>query len=213
MTEHASDVVFTAAVKAVQERLGSRAAMQRMAATRDFQVRIGADLAAFLAERDSAYLATASAEGQPYIQHRGGPKGFLRVLDDTTLGFADFDGNRQYITLGNLSENPKAALFVMDYPTRRRIKLWGTARVVEDDAELVARLRHPDCPADPRRAIVFAVAAWDVNCQQHITPRHDEDTIARALHKVMAENAALKAELARLNSTEIKSEIKRDSPS
>jgi len=198
MSGHASDVAFTAAVKAVQQRLGSRADMQAMAEGRDFQTTISADLAAYLAERDSVYMATASADGQPYIQHRGGPRGFLRVLDEHTLAFADFGGNRQYVSLGNLSENDRMALFAMDYATRRRVKIWGRGRVVEGDAGLTASLHQPDYDARPQRAIVIAVTAWDINCNQHIVPRHDEATIARALEKVMQENAELKAEIRRL---------------
>ena len=198
MSGHASDVAFSDAVKAVQRRLGSRADMQAMAEGRDFQTAISPDLAAYLAERDSFYMATASAGGQPYIQHRGGPRGFLRVRDEHTLAFADFSGNRQYVSLGNLSENDRVALFVMDYATRRRVKLWGRGRVIEDDAKLTASLHHPDYDAIPQRAIVITVMAWDINCNQHITARHDEATIAEALQKVMRENAELKAEIERL---------------
>ena len=198
MTGHISDVAFTDAVKAVQERLGSRQAMQRMASTRDFRRRVTADLAAFLAQRDSFYLATASAGGQPYMQHRGGPPGVLQVIDEGTLAFADFPGNRQFITLGNLSENDRAAIFVMDYASRQRIKIWGRARVEEDDPALIARVDAGGYPVSPQRAIVFAVSAWDVNCEKHITVRHDEDTVARAMHKVMQENAALKARVQEL---------------
>jgi uncharacterized protein len=127
--------------------------------------RVDAALAAFIAERNSFYIGTASADGQPYIQHRGGPKGFLRVLDGRTLAFADLEGNRQYITVGNLAENPKAFLFLMDYANRRRVKIWGTARV-----ESVAG----------QRAIVFAVESWDINCPQHIPRKFDEEELATA---------------------------------
>ena len=141
--QYPSDIAFTPAVKAVQAAKGSRASYARME-RRGWQTRITPDLAEFLAGLDMFYLGTASADGQPYIQHRGGPPGFLKVLDDRTLAFADFAGNRQYITLGNLSENPKAFLFLMDYANRQRVKLWGTARVVEDDAELLDHLRDPN---------------------------------------------------------------------
>ncbi len=143
MTAKVSDLAFTPAVKAWQARLGSRAGYARMAEKKDWQDKVTPELAAFLAERDSFYLATASAEGRPYIQHRGGPAGFLKVLDDRHLAFADFGGNRQYITAGNLSENDRAAIFLMDYANRRRIKLWGRARVVEDDGELLDGLVEP----------------------------------------------------------------------
>src|SRR5260370_21305331 len=133
-----------------------------------WETRVTPELAAFLAERDSAYLATATSAGQPYIQHRGGPKGFIRVLDDKTLGFADFIGNRQYITTGNLAENDRAFLFLMDYTHRRRVKIWGRARVVVDDAKLVAELMPEDVAARPEQAIVFTIETWDTNCPQHL---------------------------------------------
>ncbi|MCH8138828.1 MAG: pyridoxamine 5'-phosphate oxidase family protein [Proteobacteria bacterium] len=193
-----SDIAFTPAVKALQERNGSRAGYARMAEKKDWHDTVTPDLAAFLAERDSFYLATASAEGRPYIQHRGGPKGFLKALDDKRLAFADFGGNRQYISAGNLSENDQAAIFLMDYPNRRRIKLWGRARVVEDDPELLARLVEPGYKAKPERAILFEVEAWDVNCPQHITPRYSEAEIAPALAKLQARIAELEAEVKRL---------------
>jgi len=193
-----SDIAFTPAVKALQERNGSRAGYERMAEKKDWHDTVTPDLAAFLAERDSFYLATASAEGRPYIQHRGGPKGFLKVLNDKRLAFADFGGNRQYISAGNLSENDQAAIFLMDYPNRRRLKLWGRARVVEDDPELLARLVEPGYKAKPERAFLFEVEAWDVNCPQHITPRYSEAEIAPALAKLQARIAELEAEVARL---------------
>ncbi|MCH7635725.1 MAG: pyridoxamine 5'-phosphate oxidase family protein [Proteobacteria bacterium] len=198
MSPPTSDIAFTPAVKALQERNGSRAGYARMAEKKDWHDTVTPDLAAFLAERDSFYLATASAEGRPYIQHRGGPKGFLKVLDDKRLAFADFGGNRQYISAGNLSENDQAAIFLMDYPNRRRLKLWGRARVVEDDPELLARLVEPGYKAKPERAFLFEVEAWDVNCPQHITPRYSEAEIAPALAKLQARIAELEAEVKRL---------------
>ena len=198
MASPTSDIAFTPAVKALQERNGSRAGYARMAEKKDWHDTVTPDLAAFLAERDSFYLATASAEGRPYIQHRGGPKGFLKVLDDKRLAFADFGGNRQYISAGNLSENDQAAIFLMDYPNRRRLKLWGRARVVEDDPELLARLVEPGYKAKPERAFLFEVEAWDVNCPQHITPRYSEAEIAPALAKLQARIAELEAEVKRL---------------
>ena len=198
MTPPTSDIAFTPAVKALQERNGSRAGYARMAEKKDWHDTVTPELAAFLAERDSFYLASASAEGRPYIQHRGGPKGFLKVLDDKRLAFADFGGNRQYISAGNLSENDRASIFLMDYPNRRRIKLWGRARVVEDDPELLERLVEPGYGAKPEQAIVFEVEAWDVNCPQHITPRYTEDQIAPALAKLQARIDALEAEVKEL---------------
>ncbi len=168
MADDPTPTVFTPAVKAQQERLGSRGAYARWEEARGFSQEISDDLARFVAERDSFYLGTASADGQPYIQHRGGPPGFLRVLDARTLAFADFGGNRQYISIGNLSENPRAFLFLMDYANRIRVKVRGTARFVEDDPELLASLTDSAYGAVPERAIVFHVEAWDRNCPKHI---------------------------------------------
>jgi predicted pyridoxine 5'-phosphate oxidase superfamily flavin-nucleotide-binding protein len=198
MTQSTSDIAFTPAVKAWQERLGSRAGYARMAEKKDWEDRVTPELAAFLAERDSFYLATANADGRPYIQHRGGPAGFLKALDDKHLAFADFGGNRQYITAGNLSENDRASIFLMDYSGRQRIKLWGRARVVEDDAELLQRLVEPEYQATPERAVVFEIEAWDVNCPQHITRRYTEDQIAPAFAKLHARIDELEAEVAAL---------------
>ncbi len=198
MTEAVSDIAFTPAVKAWQERLGSRAGYAQMAEKRDWRDRVTPDLAAFLGQRDSFYLATASAGGRPYIQHRGGPAGFLKAIDDTHLAFADFGGNKQYITAGNLSENDRASIFLMDYANRRRIKLWGRARVVEDDAELLENLADPEYRAKPERAIVFEIEAWDVNCPQHITPRYSQDQLAPAIAKLQTRIEELEAEVADL---------------
>ena len=190
----ASDVIFSAAVKRVQERRGSRAAV----GARDFGTAITPDLKAFIEMQVSIYLATASTDGQPYLQHRGGPEGFLRVLDAHTIAFAVFAGNRQYVTLGNLSENPKAQLFLIDYMQRQRIKIWGTARIVEGDAELVARLMPKGYRARAEQALVFTVTAWDVNCQQHIPQRFEAADVAEAITKREERIAALEAEVAAL---------------
>ncbi len=198
MAEPVSDLAFTPAVKAWQERLGSRAGYVRMAEKRDWRDSVTPELAAFLAERDSFYLATATAEGRPYIQHRGGPAGFLKVLDDKHLAFADFGGNKQYISAGNLSENDRASIFLMDYANRQRIKLWGRARVVEDDAALLERLADPAYRAKPERAVVFEIEAWDVNCPQHIARRYTEAQIAPAITKLQTRIAELEAEVAAL---------------
>ena len=208
-----SDIAFTPAVKAAQTRLGSRNGYARMEEKGGWRDRVTPDLAAFLAERDSAYLATATADGQPYIQHRGGPKGFIKVIDEKTLAFADYAGNRQYISLGNLSENDKAHLFLMDYANRQRIKIWGRARMVEDDRELVATLFDDGYRAAPERALVFEIEAWDVNCPQHITPRFTEEQIGDAVASVRHQSrttidtlntkiAKLEAELATLKGSE-----------
>jgi predicted pyridoxine 5'-phosphate oxidase superfamily flavin-nucleotide-binding protein len=190
-----SDVVFSGPVKAVQARLGSRAAYARMERQGGFEAEIGEDLAAFIAEQRSFFLATASATGQPYVQHRGGPPGFLRVLDGRTLAFADLAGNRQYVSLGNLSENPKVQLFLIDYASRRRVKVWGEARVVEDDPALLARLSPEGAQARPERAIVIRVVAWDANCPQHIPLRLEAEDVRATLEARDARIAALEREV------------------
>lgn len=196
-----TDVAFTPSVKALQTREGSRAAYARLEEQGGWEDRVTPKLADFLAERDSCYLATASAEGRPYIQHRGGPRGFLRVLDEHTLAFADFGGNRQYITAGNLAENDQAYLFLMDYAKRRRAKIWGRARVVEDDPALLERLSDPSYDAAPERAIVFTIEAWDTNCRQHIPQLVDAaavqveiDALRARIEAMEVENRTLRAE-------------------
>jgi predicted pyridoxine 5'-phosphate oxidase superfamily flavin-nucleotide-binding protein len=178
----------------MQARKGSREAYAKMEARGGFQMKLTPDLIAFLAEVDTAYLATANAAGQPYVQHRGGPKGFICALNETTLGFADYAGNRQYITLGNLAENGQAFLFLMDYAHRRRIKIWGRARLVEADPELISRLMPRGYPARAERAILFEVKAWDVNCPRHIPQKLDAGEVAEVLAKVQNRIAALEAE-------------------
>lgn len=191
-----SDVAFTPAVKEQQARLGSRNAYARMEQKRGWSATISDDLAEFIATRNSFYLGTASAEGQPYIQHRGGPAGFLKVLDDRTLAFADFGGNKQYISTGNLSENGRAFIFLMDYANRRRIKIWGRARYVEDDASLVERLADPGYGAKVERAIIFEVTAWDVNCPQHIPGLLPVEEISQVVERLQDRITELEAELA-----------------
>ncbi len=196
MTTPISDIAFTPAVKALQERMGSRRGYAGMEERGGWSDRIDSDLEAFIAERDSFYLGTASAEGQPYIQHRGGPKGFLKVLDASTLAFADYAGNRQYISMGNLSENGRAYMFLMDYPNRRRVKIWGHAEVIENDPALLERLVNPDYDARPERVFVFHVEAWDTNCPQHIQPRFTEEEIRPVVEKLERRIAELEGELA-----------------
>ena len=194
---YASDVAFSSAVKQIQARKGSREHYAHQE-QRGWRTEVDDNLAAFLAETNSFYLATASADGQPYIQHRGGPNGFLKVLDKHTLAFADFAGNRQYITQGNLSENPKAYIFVMDYAHRRRVKIWGTARVVEDDDALVRSMMPKGYRARGEQVILFTVAAWDTNCPQHIPQKFDAADVAAALAARDARIAELEAEVAAL---------------
>ncbi len=194
MTQFVSDVAFTPAVKRLQEIKGSRKAYARMEEKGGWKSTITEELAQFIGERDSFYLGTANADGQPYIQHRGGKPGFLKVLDDKTLAFADFRGNRQYISAGNLEENHKATLFLMDYPNRRRIKIWGSARVVDDDADLLARLTDADYDGVGEQVVVFEIAAWDVNCPQHITPRFTEAQVAGIIAPLKQRIIELEAE-------------------
>jgi predicted pyridoxine 5'-phosphate oxidase superfamily flavin-nucleotide-binding protein len=195
---YVSDIAFTPAVKAMQSARGSRAAYAHMENGGGWRTEIDDDLAAFIGAQTSVFLATANAEGQPYIQHRGGPPGFLHVLDAKTLAFADFRGNRQFITLGNLAENAKAYLFLIDYARRQRVKIWGEARVVADDPTLLAALRPKDYKAVPEQAILFKVAAWDANCPQHIPQRFEAADVAAALADRDRRIEELQAEIARL---------------
>ena len=153
------------------------------------------DLAATIAEARSFYMATTAPDGQPYIQHRGGPKGFLRVVDETTLGFADFTGNRQYITTGNLADNSRAFLFLMDYVNRRRVKIWGMARVT-DDPEMIARLFPEGYDARPEQAILFTIVAWDRNCPQHIPQMFPAEEVMAAVDALTARIRTLESQLA-----------------
>ncbi|MEQ8509942.1 MAG: pyridoxamine 5'-phosphate oxidase family protein [Rhodospirillaceae bacterium] len=195
MTRIVSDIAFTPTVKNIQTRKGSRDSYAKMEQKGGWQDAITDDLAQFIGARDSLYLGTASAEGQPYIQHRGGKPGFLKVLDEHTLAFADFKGNRQYISTGNLEDNDKAYIFLMDYPNRRRIKIWGTAQVVEDDPALTERLTDLDYKGKPEQVIVFSVKAWDVNCPQHITRRYSEPEVSALIEPLQARIAELEARL------------------
>jgi uncharacterized protein len=191
-----SDVAFTRAVKAVQARKGSRDAYARVEQSGGWRTEIDENLAGFLAEADSLLFATAAADGQPYVQHRGGPKGFVKILDKNTIAFADYSGNRQYITQGNLSENPKAHVFVIDYAHRRRVKIWGEARVVDDDPALTRSLMPQGYKARPEQAILFRISAWDTNCPQHIPQKFDAADVAQALASRDARIAELEAALA-----------------
>lgn len=198
---YSSDVAFTPSVKAVQTRKGSRHGYQRMEERGAWQTRITPELADFIEAQTSIFLATVNAEKQPYIQHRGGPAGFLRVLDDKTIGFADFAGNRQYITQGNLADNPKAHLFLIDYAQRKRVKIWGEAHVLEGDAELTARLMPDSYKARPEQVILFRVSAWDVNCSQHIPLRLEVADVSVALAGRDRRIETLEAEVKQLHET------------
>ena len=194
----ASDIAFTPTVKAIQSRKGSRHAYARMEQGAGWQAAITPELATFIAEQTSIYLATANVDGQPYIQHRGGPAGFLRVLDTHRIAFVDFAGNRQFISSGNLKENPKAHLFLMDYAHRQRIKIWGDAQVIEGDNSLTAQLMPADYKARAEQVIIFTVKAWDSNCPQHIPVRLEAHDVRRALDARDARINELEADLARL---------------
>ncbi len=190
-----SDVAFTPTVKAVQERRGSRAAYAQMERRGAWETHLTPDLAQFVSEQRSIFLATANASGQPYVQHRGGPPGFLRVLDSKTLAIADFRGNRQFISEGNLLENPRAFLFLIDYVHRRRVKLWGRARIADDDPDLLAALMPPGYAARADRALLFEIEAWDANCPQHIPQRFEAEDVTRLLAERDARIAELESAL------------------
>ncbi|MCM2340015.1 pyridoxamine 5'-phosphate oxidase family protein [Rhodoferax sp.] len=178
---YVSDVAFTPAVKAIQARKGSRLGYSRMEQRGSWETQITPELRDFIAAQTSIYMATANAQGQPYIQHRGGPAGFLRVLDEHRLAFVDYTGNKQYISAGNLSENPKAQLFLMDYEHRQRVKIWGDAQIIEGDEALIAKLTSVGYGTKSEQVIVFTVRAWDANCPQHIPVRLDAEKVRSAL--------------------------------
>lgn len=195
MREFPSDIAFTAAVKGIQTDKGSRSSYARMEMGGSWETTVTPELEEFLSDLDMFYLGTANAEGQPYIQYRGGSPGFLKKVDEKTLGFADFGGNRQYITLGNLSENPKAFIFLMDYARSRRIKLWGKARIVDGEPAMLSMLRDPSYPGKVERAILFEVEAWDINCPQHIHQRFSKRQVAPVIEQLQSRIAELEAKL------------------
>lgn len=198
MSKFVSDIAFSPAVKAEQERRGSRALYEKMERTKGWRSVVTPDFATAIAETRSFYLGTASAAGQPYIQHRGGPPGFLRVVDERTLGFADFTGNRQYITAGNLSENPHAYIFIMDYVRCRRVKIWGTAKIIENDDDLLSSLQPEGGNAIIEWAILFEIHAWDRNCPQHIPQRLEAADVTAALAERDNRIATLEADIQHL---------------
>lgn len=195
-----SEIAFTDTVKAVQQRMGSRAAYARREAGPDMNDRLGPIEAAFITARDSFYIASVSETGWPYVQFRGGPPGFLRVLDEHTLGYADFRGNKQYITTGNVIGDDRVSLFLMDYAHRERLKILGHMAITDgkDNPELLAQLAVPDYQARVERAVLITVVAFDWNCPQHITPRFTQDELVEALAPIRQEMASLRAENERL---------------
>ncbi len=202
MIKPTSDIAFTPAVKAMQERFGSRASYAKMEERGGFRNAVTDDLVDFIAQRDSFYFGTASQDGQPYIQHRGGPKGFLKMLDRETLAFADYSGNKQYITAGTLQENKKAYIFLMDYPNRKRVKLWGEAEVVEDDPELLESLHDPEYKAKLERVIKFHIKMIDINCPQHIKQRYTEEEMGSVIEDLKEQVNQLKQENEQLRNGE-----------
>jgi predicted pyridoxine 5'-phosphate oxidase superfamily flavin-nucleotide-binding protein len=192
-----SSSVFTPAVKKAQAERGSARAYAARTAE-GFPNTVTPELAKFIAEQDTAFLGTVNSDGAPYIQHRGGPKGFIKVVDERTLGFADYRGNRQYITLANLSENDRAFLFLLDQARQQRIKIWGRARVIEDDVALAEKLFDDGYKARPERAILFTIEAWDANCSSHIQARYTEAQLEEFFTAVRARIGELESENARL---------------
>ena len=210
--EYPSDIAFTPTVKAIQQRKGSRTSYERMEAGRGWSTTITPDLAGFITAQTSVFLGTATADGQPYIQHRGGPPGFLRVLDERTIAFADYRGNRQYISQGNLADNPQAFLFLIDYAHRQRIKIWGEARVVEDDPQLVQSLMPEGYKARPDQAFILTVTAWDSNCPQHIPQRFEAADVAAALAERDRTIEELTRQLARRDSARVETPDSQNHP-
>lgn len=204
MTDHLaspSDIVFTPSVKARQEAYGSRQGYANFENTRGWESHITPILAEFIQAQTSMFIATANANGQPYMQHRGGPRGFLHVLDEQTLAFADYAGNKQYITIGNLDENPKAQLFLMDYANAQRVKIWGEAKVVTGDDELIAKVSSSDYPSQAERVIIFTVKAWDANCHKHIPTLLKAEDVMPAIQERDERIAYLEARLKQLEKT------------
>lgn len=172
MREYSSDIAFTDTVKEIQKQKGSRSIYANMEQRGGWEKTVNSFLRDFIAERNSFYIATVNSEGYPYIQHRGGKKGFLKVIDNRTLGFADYHGNRQYLSYGNLQDNNKVSLFLMDYPNKRRVKVWGTAEVREADEGLINKLSGNESRKNIEHAFLIYIEAWDRNCPKYITPRY-----------------------------------------
>lgn len=202
MTSYPSDIAFTQSVKRLQSEKGSREAYARMEQGTGWRTTVDEELVEFLRTTDMFYLGTSNDENQPYIQYRGGPPGFLKAIGSKELAFADFSGNRQYISLGNLSENSKAFIFLMDYVNRRRIKIWGHARYVEDDPQLLSQLSHEDYPAEVERAIIFEIDAWDRNCPQHIHQRIPARAVNEEVEKLQSRIQSLERQLQKLQANQ-----------
>ena len=198
MTSYISDIAFTPAVKAIQSRKGSRTTYARMEERGYMRTEITEDIAAFIEQQNSVFLGSVSSDNAPYIQHRGGPPGFLKVLGPTTLGFVDYTGNRQFISQGNFAENSKAFLFLIDYVNQRRIKIWGTVEVLENRPDLIDQLASPGYSARPEQAMIFEVTAYDLNCPQHIPRKLNIEDVDHLLRRQQDQIAALKEEIKRL---------------
>lgn len=183
--DYTRDIAFTESVKAIQFRKGSRKIYARMEQGSGWYTQITTGLADIVTRQRSFFLGTANTDGQPYIQHRGGPPGFLKVIDRNTLAFADYKGNKQFISQGNLTENPKAFIFLIDYANRIRIKIWGSAEVVEDHPEFLAELMpsQAEYRARAEQAVVFTVKAWERNCPQHIPQLIEREKVDKLLHE------------------------------
>ena len=205
MSHRFADIAFTASVREQQARLGTASRNERLQALGGPNNRLGAAEVEFIAARDTFYMASVSESGWPYVQHRGGPAGFLRVLDDTTLGFADFRGNAQYVSTGNLHHDNRVSLILMDYPSKQRLKLLGRANLIEEaeDPALVARLENPGYRARVERAFVISVEAFDWNCPQHITPRFTQAELGSMVEPLQLRIRELEAQVVQLRRDEI----------
>jgi predicted pyridoxine 5'-phosphate oxidase superfamily flavin-nucleotide-binding protein len=200
MARQFTNIAFTQGVKKAQTHYGSREIYQNFLKRGVTQDLLTEKETEFIAARDSFYLGTVNSNNYPYIQFRGGAVGFLKVLDETTLGFVDFVGNLQYLTVGNLLENDRVFLFLMDYAQRRRLKIWGRATVIDDNLELLQQLSDPDYPAQKARVILIQVEAFDWNCPQHIPMRYSEADLAQALAPLKARIRELEQQLGQKNS-------------
>ena len=196
MAHRFAHIAFTPTIREIQLAQGSRSSYARMDEGEDYNFLLREREASFIAARDSFYMASVSETGWPYLQHRGGAAGFMKVLGEQTIGFADYSGNRQYVTTGNLSTNDRVALFFMDYPNRRRLKILGRASIIgPEDADILAQLEDSDYPAKIERGFIIQVEAFDWNCPQHITPRYSESEMATSLDALRKENRQLRAQL------------------